>query len=86
MSITHSRLTTQGEILVPDEVRKKLGVGPGSLLEWHYDGQQVIVRRAGRYSSEELHQALFSTPPAVEKLVEKKTATRKYIRKKHTRK
>lgn len=71
---------------MPAEVRKKLGVGPGSLLEWYDDGEQVIVRRAGRYSSEELHRALFSTPPAASKSIDKKTAIRKYIRKTHTRK
>jgi antitoxin PrlF len=84
MTIAHSRLTAQGQISVPAKVREKLGVSPGSLLEWHEDGEQVIVRRAGRYSSEELHQALFSAPPAAKKLLDKKSAIRKYIKKKHT--
>ena len=49
MSIAQSKLTAQGQISVPAEVRKKLGVGPGSVLEWHEEGDQIVVRRAGRY-------------------------------------
>ncbi|HEY4211851.1 MAG TPA: AbrB/MazE/SpoVT family DNA-binding domain-containing protein [Steroidobacteraceae bacterium] len=85
MAIAQSKVTAQGQISVPAEVRKKLGVGPGSVLEWDEQGNQVIVRRAGRYSSAEIHQAVFpegssgATPPAV------KDAIRKYMRKKHAR-
>jgi bifunctional DNA-binding transcriptional regulator/antitoxin component of YhaV-PrlF toxin-antitoxin module len=28
----------QGQISVPVEIRRKLGVGPGSVLEWEQDG------------------------------------------------
>jgi len=86
MAIAHSRLTAQGQISIPAEVRKRLGVGPGSLLEWHDDGEQIVVRRAGRYSSAEVHQALFAKTPSVKDADDKKAAIRKYIRKKHTRK
>src|ERR1700691_800897 len=49
MAIAQSKLTAQGQISVPSEVRKKLGIGPGSVLEWDEQDGQVIVRRAGRY-------------------------------------
>ncbi|MGH7878609.1 MAG: AbrB/MazE/SpoVT family DNA-binding domain-containing protein, partial [Candidatus Binataceae bacterium] len=52
MSIARSKVTAQGQISVPAEVRRKLGVGPGSVLEWDEQGHQVVVRRAGQYSSE----------------------------------
>ncbi|MFO0216018.1 MAG: AbrB/MazE/SpoVT family DNA-binding domain-containing protein, partial [Burkholderiales bacterium] len=29
MAIAQSKITTQGQISIPAEVRKKLGVGPG---------------------------------------------------------
>jgi AbrB family looped-hinge helix DNA binding protein len=85
MTIAKSKLTAQGQISVPAEVRQRLGVGPGSVLEWDEQDNQVVVRRAGRYSSEEVHSALFPegnspTPPA-----DAKEAIRKYIRKKHAR-
>jgi len=55
MPIATSRLTAQGQISVPVEVRKKLGVGPGSILEWDESSDGVLVRRAGRYTSGQVH-------------------------------
>jgi len=85
MAIAHSKLTAQGQISVPAEVRKKLGVGPGSVLEWDEQGDKVVVRRAGRYTSEDVHHVLF--PEEVEKNgpVDVKNAIRKFIRKRHAR-
>jgi AbrB family looped-hinge helix DNA binding protein len=85
MTIAKSKLTAQGQISVPAEIRQRLGVGPGSVLEWDEQDDQVVVRRAGRYSSEEVHNALFPAghpPPPPE---DTKEAIRKYIRKKHAR-
>ena len=85
MAIAKSKLTAQGQISIPAEIRQRLGVGPGSVLEWDEQDDQVIVRRAGRYSSEEVHSALFPaghSPPPPE---DTKEAIRKYIRKKHAR-
>ena len=59
MAIAHSKVTSQGQISVPLKVRQKLGIGPGSILEWDEDGDMMFVRRAGRYSSEDIHQELF---------------------------
>ena len=70
---------------MPAEVRKKLGVGPGSVLEWDEENDQVVVRRAGRYSSEEVHAALFPEGASKMKPVEVIEAIRKYIRKRHSR-
>ena len=60
MPIAHSKITTQGQVSVPAEVRKKLGVGPGSILEWHESNDQVVIRRARRYTSTDIHEALFA--------------------------
>ncbi|HIE94217.1 MAG TPA: AbrB/MazE/SpoVT family DNA-binding domain-containing protein, partial [Acidobacteria bacterium] len=51
MALAHSRVTAQGQISVPAKVRRRLGVGPGSVLEWDEDGEQIVVRRSGRYAS-----------------------------------
>ena len=59
MAISQSKLTAQGQISVPAEVRRRLGVGPGSILIWEERDGELVVRRAGRYSSEEIHAALF---------------------------
>ena len=80
MAIAHSKLTAQGQISVPARVRRKLGIGPGSVLEWDDDGEQVVVRRVGRYTSEEVHRALFRTPPKPRTLAELKEGVRRNIR------
>ena len=59
MAVAQSKVTAQGQISVPVDVRRKLGIGPGSVLEWEEEGNQMVVRRAGRFSSEDIHRALF---------------------------
>lgn len=85
MAIAQSRLTAQGQISVPVEVRKKLGVGPGSVLEWDEQNNQVVVRRAGRYTSNDVHGALFPEQGPKKDPADVKDAIRKYIRKRHAR-
>ena len=86
MTIAQSKVTAQGQISVPAEVRKKLGIGPGSVLEWHEQDGQVVVRRAGRFNSDDLHQALFATDkPKARRAPDVKDAIRKYIRRRHAR-
>ena len=84
MLIAQSKITTQGQISVPAEVRKKLGVGPGSILEWDESNDQVVVRRAGRNTSTEIHEALF-TEGRPKASIGVKEGIRKYVRKKHAR-
>lgn len=86
MAIAHSRLTSQGQISVPADVRRKLGVGPGSVLEWDDDGDKIVVRRSGRFTSEDVHRALFPKgAPKARTLDEMKEGIRQYIRKRHAR-
>jgi AbrB family looped-hinge helix DNA binding protein len=86
MALAQSKVTAQGQISVPAEVRRKLGIGPGSVLEWHEEGDAVVVRKAGRYTSEEIHRAIFpQEKPVVKKLEEFDQGVRRYIKKKHAR-
>ena len=80
MALAHSKLTAQGQISVPAKIRKKLGVGPGSVLEWDDDGDQIVVRRAGRFSSEEIHRTLFATPPRPKTLADLKAGVRQHVK------
>ena len=59
MALAQSKVTAQGQISVPVEVRRKLGIGPGSVLEWEEEGNAVVVRKAGRHTSEDIHRAIF---------------------------
>jgi antitoxin PrlF len=63
MAIARSKVTSQGQISVPADVRKRLGIGPGSVIEWDEDDGKIIVRRTGKYSSEDIHRALFPDGP-----------------------
>ncbi|HAM54433.1 MAG: hypothetical protein A2X51_13170 [Candidatus Rokubacteria bacterium GWC2_70_24] len=86
MALAQSKLTVQGQISVPAEIRRKLGVGPGAVLEWDEDGGQIVVRRAGRYTSEDMHRALFPKgAPEPRPLEELKEGVRRYIRRRHAR-
>jgi AbrB family looped-hinge helix DNA binding protein len=60
MSPPQSKLTAQAQISVPAEIRRLLGAGPGTILEWEQDGERIVVRKAGRFSSEDIHRAIFA--------------------------
>jgi len=63
MTLARSKITAQGQISVPAEVRRKLGIGPGSVLEWNEEGEKIVVRRSARYNWEDVHRALFPDGP-----------------------
>jgi antitoxin PrlF len=86
MAIASSKITAQGQISVPAEVRRKLGVGPGSILEWSEKGDQVVVRRAGRFTSRDVQAEVFAgKPPARRTLAEMKEGVRRVVRKRNAR-
>lgn len=85
MRIAHSKLTAQGQISVPAEVRRRLGLGPGAVLEWQEQGGKVTVRRAGLYSSEDIHRALFRKQPSRRTLEQLKSGLKQYVKKRRAR-
>jgi len=85
MVIARSKLTAQGQISIPAEVRRKLGIGPGSILEWDEEGEKIVVRRGGRYTSEDVHCALFPKLPKSRTLAEMKEGVRRYMKGRYAR-
>ena len=86
MAIARSKLTAQGQISVPAEVRRKLGVGPGSVLEWTEEGDKIVVHRAGRFTFEDIHQKLFGTrPPKKRTIKELEAGKAQYVRERYAR-
>ena len=68
------------------DVRRKLGVGPGSVLEWQEDGDKIVVRRAARFNSADIHNAVFGGKEAQPRTVaELKEGVRRYARKRYAR-
>jgi AbrB family looped-hinge helix DNA binding protein len=86
MALAHSKVTSQGQISVPIDIRRKLGIGPGSILEWDEDGDQIVVRRSGRFSSEDIHRALFpKRAPKSRTIDDMKEGIRRRARERHAR-
>jgi AbrB family looped-hinge helix DNA binding protein len=86
MAVARSKITARGQISVPAVVRRKLGVGPGSILEWHEDGERIVVCRTEQHSSADIHRALFSKrPPVAHTAEEMKAGTRRYLKARHAR-
>jgi AbrB family looped-hinge helix DNA binding protein len=85
MSTTSSKLTSQGQISIPAKIRRKLGLHPGSTVEWEEDGERVFVRRAGRFTFEEIHRSVFQTAPTPRSLAELKAGVRQHIKGRHAR-
>ena len=86
MPFAVSKVTAQGQISVPAEVRKKLGVGPGSTLEWTEENGKVVFTRGGRFNFSDIRTALFGAKsPKARSLDELKHGLREHIRRKHAR-
>jgi AbrB family looped-hinge helix DNA binding protein len=85
MGDIQSKVTAQGQTSVPAEVRRQLGVGPGSVLIWEWHDGGFVVRRAGSSTSEEIQAALFGARPPKRKPVDVKAGIRKYVRRRHAR-
>lgn len=86
MTIAHSRLTSQGQVSVPAEVRRRLGLGPGSVLEWEEEGERIVVRRGGRLSSADVSAAIFPSGAGKSRsLADLKAGVRASVKRRHAR-
>lgn len=86
MGTVRSRITSQGQISVPATIRQKLGLGPGSVVEWQDKGAEVLIKKAALYTLEDLHKRLFPEgAPRRRSLKELKEGIRNHIREKHAR-
>lgn len=84
--MAHSKLTAQGQVSIPAAVRKKLGVGPGAVLEWCEEGNRIVVKRAGKYSWADVRRALFPKgAPRPASLRELKASIEQDVRGRHPR-
>jgi len=43
--IAVSKITSKGQLTVPESVRRALKVGQGDRLEWNVEGEKVAVRK-----------------------------------------
>ena len=76
---------------MPAAVRKHLHLIPGSVLVWTQEGDHVVVERAKRHGTAEVHQALFGSgstgaaqgTSAARTLTELKQGVGQYIQRRH---
>lgn len=86
MKLATSRITQQGQISIPAEVRRRLGLVPGAVIEWEVDGENIVVRRAGKYSSLDIHQAVFGeSPPTPVSIEDMENAVAAHLTEKYAR-
>ncbi|MGH9481693.1 MAG: AbrB/MazE/SpoVT family DNA-binding domain-containing protein [Terriglobales bacterium] len=84
MAIARSRITSQGQISIPAEIRKRLGLRSGSVLEWEERDGAVVVRRAGGSTWEGLRAAVFPEgPPKPRALAQLKAGLREHARRRY---
>lgn len=81
--IAQARLTTQAQISVPAEVRKRLGLSSGSVLEFFEEDGKVVVERAGKYTFEDIHKAVFPDGPPKYVADPRKAGVEAYIRERY---
>jgi antitoxin PrlF len=81
-----TRITSQGQVSVPAAIRRKLGVAPGSTLQWTLRGDEVVVKRRNTVSSLDMHKALFPDgPPKPISLKQMKDAIAQHARDRYAR-
>jgi AbrB family looped-hinge helix DNA binding protein len=86
MKRPRSRITSQGQVSVPADVRRSLGLGPGTIIEWELEEGHAVVRRAGACTFEDLHRELFPDgPPARRSAEELDAGIRDAVRRRWSR-
>ena len=83
-----TKLTSQGQVSVPAAIRHVLGLTPGSAVEWLHVGDNIIVKRAVRSTSEDVHTALFGNeglPEPAKTLAELRQGIAEHMQRRHAR-
>ncbi len=58
MARTQTRMTTQGQISIPLDLRERLGIRPGSTVEWTAEGDRLIGHRLGNKTFDDVRRSL----------------------------
>ena len=86
MQKSQTKLSSQGQVSVPAAVRSFLHLMPGSVLVWSQERDRIVVERAKRHTTSEVHQALFAGAPSplpAKTLVELKQGIRQRTQRRH---
>lgn len=83
MQSVESKITSKGQVSVPATVRRRLDLAPGARVEWMERDGEVIVRRASKYSSKDIHAAVFDEPLKAASLADMDAGIRAHLKHKH---
>ena len=83
MERIQSKITAQGQVSVPARIRRRLGLAPGATIEWCESGGEVVVRRASKFSSRDIHEAVFDKPPKPRSVADMDEGIRSRVRREH---
>ncbi|HET7266490.1 MAG TPA: type II toxin-antitoxin system PrlF family antitoxin [Oleiagrimonas sp.] len=85
MESVESKITSKGQISVPAAVRRALGLTPGARIEWMERNGEVVVRRASRFSSQDIHAAVFTKAPEGKSVADMDAGIQAHLKSKHAR-
>ena len=85
METIETKITSQGQIPVPARIQRKLGLAPGSKIEWCERGDEVVIRRVSAYTSKDIHEAVFAKKPRQRTVQEMDKCIRRHFRRQHAR-
>lgn len=86
MGKPRTKMTAQGQISIPAEMRRRVGLGPGSVVEWDEQDGKLIAQKVGKYTFEDIHRRLFPDgPPKRRTIEEMDEGIAEYMRKHHAR-
>ena len=74
-----------GAGVYPGSHPPQAGLTPGSRVEWCERGDEVLVRRASKYSSLDIHKAVISAPPARRRVEDMDEGIQSHLRRTHAR-
>lgn len=80
-----SKVTPDGQVSIPATIRQKLGLTPGASVVWRVQGDDAMLRRAIKYTSRDMHDALFREPPTPRTVEDMKEGIRDHLQRKHSR-
>ena len=66
-------------------MREKLDLVPGSKVEWCKEGDDVVVRRVSKKSSQKIYEALFPVPPQPHSVDDMDAGIAAHLRQKYPR-
>jgi len=78
-----SKINAQGQVSVPARILRRLGLTPGATIEWFERGGEVVVRRASKFSSRDIHEAVFDKPPEPKSIADMDEGIRSRVRREH---